>query len=62
MGKAVTIMMIVAVKTFYKVITINIDVFESHIIDERHFASREEAEAYKESVESDNTAVIIVRM
>lgn len=55
-------MMIVAVKTFYKVIAVNIDVFESHIIDERHFALREEAEAYKESVESDNTAVIIVRM
>lgn len=55
-------MMIVAVKTFYKVITINIDVFESQIIDERHFTSREEAEVYKESVESDNTAVIIVRM
>ena len=55
-------MMIVAVKTFYKVIAVNIDVFESRIIDERHFATREEAEVYKESIENDNTAVIIGRM
>ena len=33
-------------KTFYKVIVLQCDVFMSSIIDERHFATRPEAEAY----------------
>ena len=55
-------MMIVAVKTFYKVLVVSLGLMESQIIDERHFATREEAETYKNSIESDDIAVMIVRM
>lgn len=32
---------------FYTVITVQIDVFESRIIDERHFATEEEAKEHQ---------------
>lgn len=32
---------------FYTVVTVQIDVFESRIIDEKHFATEEEAKAYQ---------------
>ena len=32
---------------FYTVITVQIDVFESRIIDERHFVTEEEAKEYQ---------------
>ena len=32
---------------FYTVVTVQIDVFESRIIDEKHFATKEEAERYQ---------------
>lgn len=32
---------------FYTVVTVQIDVFESRIIDEKHFATEEEAKKYQ---------------
>ena len=32
---------------FYTVVTVEIDVFESRIIDEKHFATEEEAKEYQ---------------
>lgn len=48
-------------KVFYKVVALSIDVFESTIIDERHFGTRSEAEAYANSF-SGSTVAIIVEM
>lgn len=48
-------------KVFYKVVTLSIDVFESTIIDERHFCTRSEAEVYANSF-SGSTVAIIVKM
>ena len=46
--------------TFFKVIVLQIGLFESLIIDERHFSSRKEAIAFaKESKTSCNFPVII---
>lgn len=47
---------------FFKVIVIAIDVFESTIIDERHFPSRSEANGfvYRTLLESDNNIRAIV--
>lgn len=36
---------------FYTVVTIQIDLFESVIIDERHFRTEEEAKAYQKEQE-----------
>lgn len=49
---------------FFKVIVIAIDVFESKIIDERHFPSRSEANgfAYRTIIDSDNVRAIVVEM
>ena len=38
---------------FYTVITVQIDVFESRIIDERHFGTEKEAKEYQKNVISD---------
>ena len=46
-------------KTFYKVIVLQCDIFMSSIIDERHFATRSEAEAYSKSFSGDTLAVIV---
>ena len=32
---------------FYTVVTVQIDIFESRIIDEKHFATEEEAKEYQ---------------
>lgn len=32
---------------FYTVVTVEIDIFESRIIDERHFGTEDEAKAYQ---------------
>ena len=35
---------------FYTVVTVQIDVFESRIIDEKHFATEEEAKEYQAKI------------
>lgn len=46
-------------KVFYKVVALSIDVFESTIIDERHFGTRSEAETYANSFSGSTVAFII---
>lgn len=49
---------------FFKVIVIAIDVFESKIIDERHFLNCSEANgfAYRTIIDSDNIRAIVIEM
>lgn len=49
---------------FFKVIVVAIDIFESTIIDERHFKSRSEANgfAYRTIIDSDNVRAIVIEM
>lgn len=46
-------------KTFYKVVALSIDIFESSIIDERHFGTRAEAEAYASTFSGSSVAFIV---
>lgn len=49
---------------FYTVITVQIDFFESRIIDEKHFATEEEARAYqtKTIISSENNIYCFVSL
>ena len=49
---------------FYTVVTVQIDVFESRIIDEKHFATEEEARAYqtKTIISSENNIYCFVSL
>lgn len=49
-------------KTFYKVLLIHCDVFESTIVDERHFSSKEEAETFVTSKKAPDQLGLIVQM
>ena len=40
------------IKSFFTVVVVEFDVFESRIIDERHFGNRAEAEAFSKNVPS----------
>lgn len=39
-----------ATRTFYKVIVISVGLYESEIVNERHFANRDSAVAYTETL------------
>lgn len=49
---------------FYTAVVVQLDIFESRIIDERHFATKEEAEEFqiKTLVNSDNNIYCFVSM
>ncbi len=47
---------------FYKVIVIKIEVFDSKIVDERHFSTLESAESYANTVTDDSSVVIVATM
>lgn len=49
-------------KTFYKVLLIHCDVFETSIVDERHFGTKEEARAFITSKKAPNQLGLIVQM
>jgi hypothetical protein len=49
-------------KTFYKVLLIHCDVFESTIVDERHFSSKEEAETFISGKKAPDQLGLIVQM
>ena len=51
----------VTVKSFYKVIVMKVDIFESEIVDEKHFGSSEEAARFCDQVISttDNMAFMV---
>lgn len=40
---------------FYTAVVIEINVFESKIIDERHFATKEESEIFKQTITKEYT-------
>ena len=47
---------------FFKVIVIEVGLFGSRIVDERHFPSLESAESYANTVTADNSVVIVAIM
>lgn len=51
------------ITSFYKVVVLEIGLFESIITDERHFGSQEEAAIFKHHIEtSSNNLAVIVQM
>lgn len=42
--------MIIARKVYYKVLVLDIEVFHSSIVDERHFTSEHEANAFRKHI------------
>ncbi len=50
----------VSFDTFYKVIVLNIDIFESEIVDERHFQDPGEARQYCDNVRKNGTNMAFV--
>lgn len=52
------------VQTFYKAIVIKIGLFDSVIVDERHFTTMEQAQVFKERITSgsDDLMCIIYQM
>lgn len=51
--------MIITVTTFYKVVLLNVSMFETSILDERHFATRPEAEQFANTCSGGGVPVII---
>jgi hypothetical protein len=47
---------------FFKVVVIKIDVFESVIVDERHFRTKEEARIYADTMQDAGYIVVIVNL
>lgn len=47
---------------FYKVVVLKIDVFESSIIDEKHFSSQSEATAYADTMRQGGYITVIATM
>lgn len=45
---------------FFKVIVISVDMFESSIIDERHFSNRPEAESFADEYRCSGGGVVTV--
>lgn len=48
-----------ATKTFYKVIVISVGLYESEIVNERHFADRSSAAAYAQSLPAGLVSVLV---
>lgn len=47
---------------FYKVVVVKIDVFESSIVDERHFRTNAEAHTYSDTMQEAGYVTIIAAM
>ena len=47
---------------FFKVIVIEVGLFSSRIVDERHFLTLESAKSYANTVTNDNSVVIVATM
>ncbi len=47
---------------FYKVIVVEVGLFGSRIVNERHFSTLESAESYANTVTADNSIVIVATM
>ena len=51
------------IRSFYTVVVVSVDIWESSIVDERHFGNRADAEAYKKSLPAElNGLVCEVKM
>ena len=50
------------ITTFYKVLVIKVDVFESTIIDERHFNTKAAAQAFIKACNNNNCIAVIITM
>lgn len=48
--------------SFYKVVVLKIDVFESTIVDERHFSSSPEALVYADSMKKAGYIPVVAQM
>lgn len=48
--------------TFYKVIVVKIDIFESMIIDERHFDTKMDADGYSDKMKEVGYVTIVATM
>lgn len=51
-----------AIKTYYKVIVLRIDTFESEIVDESHFGDVTEAMIFCDSIKDTELSTFVVRM
>lgn len=57
-------MLVISEITFYTVVVVHCDVFESRIVDERHFATEQEAREYQKKTimtSSDNNLYCFVK-
>ena len=48
--------------TFYKVLVIKVDVFESVLTDERHFNTKAAAQAFAKACNNNNCIAVIIIM
>lgn len=46
------------VKSFFTVVVVKVDMWESVIVDERHFGNRKDAENFKNSLSSDLNGMV----
>lgn len=49
----------ISATNFWKVVVIHLDLFESTIIDERHFPNREDAETFEGKYANDDSVVCL---
>ena len=54
--------MLLYVNNFVKVIVIKLGFFGSSIVDERHFSTFESAELYANTVNTDDTVIVVTEM
>lgn len=54
--------MLLEIHEFYKVIIIKLNLICSKIVNERHFATYESAEAYANTIDEPETIIIITMM
>lgn len=54
--------MLLYVNNFYKVIVIKLDFFGSSIVNERNFSTFESAELYANTVNTDDTVIVVTEM
>lgn len=54
--------MLLYVNNFVKVIVIKLGLFGSSIVDERHFSTFESAEAYADTVDVDDSIIVVTEV
>lgn len=46
------------IRSFYTVVVVEVDMWESSIVDERHFGSKSEAEAFKRGLPAGQNGLV----